>query len=69
MAESNKLSDRGIVAEGGVIRVAEYDRVGELRLMEHLVLVEAGLVFRGRVRTPPTPISTDVRRTIIEPSS
>jgi len=66
MAESNKISDRGVVNEEGILRVAEYDRVGELRLMDHLVRIEAANVWFGR-DIAPDPVPTDLRRTVVEP--
>jgi hypothetical protein len=66
LSQSTKRTDRGIVTAAGVLSVREYDRVGEFRLMEHLVLTEAANTHRG-LSAEHNPIPTDVRRTVIEP--
>lgn len=66
MRTSTKLRETSLRTTDGLVRAVEYDVVGPVRIMEHLVLVEIGRIFSGSQASPDT-VPPDVRAQLVNP--
>jgi hypothetical protein len=66
MKTSTELKRVSLRAPDGLVHVVEYDAVGPARVMEHLVLVEVGRIFKGSGEVAQ-PVSAAVKDMLVNP--
>lgn len=66
MATSTKTSGVSLRQKDGTVHVAVYDRVGPLRVLEHLVQVEVAARY-ARVPNNSEPLPVELRDLLVNP--
>lgn len=64
--QSTKLREIGLEQADGTFRATVYDRVGPLRLLEHIVQAEMAARYAG-LRNESDPVPVDIRALVVDP--